>query len=43
MLHIRGTAVLDTLEAIRARAGKEELARILKPTSRKLQGETNKS
>ena len=29
MLHIKGTAVLDTMEAIKARAGKEELDRIL--------------
>ena len=27
-LHIKGTAVLDTMEAIKARAGKEELERI---------------
>lgn len=29
MLHIKGTAVLDTLEAIKARAGKAELDRII--------------
>jgi|SRR5215472_2414329 len=29
MLHIKGTAVLGTMEAIQRRAGKEELARIL--------------
>ena len=29
MLHIKGTAVLDTLEAIKVRAGKEELNRII--------------
>ncbi len=29
MLHIKGTAVLDTLEAVKARGGKNELARII--------------
>lgn len=29
MLHIKGTAVLDTLEAIKARAGKAELEKII--------------
>jgi hypothetical protein len=29
MLHIKGTAVLDTLEAIKARAGEEELEKIV--------------
>ena len=29
MLHIKGTAVLDTLQAVKARAGKEELDRII--------------
>lgn len=29
MLHIKGTAVLDTMQAIKARAGKEELEKIL--------------
>lgn len=29
MVHIKGTAVLDTLEAIKARAGKEELEKIV--------------
>lgn len=42
MLHIKGTAVLDTIEAIKARAGKEELERILAclddDTREKLQG-----
>lgn len=29
MLHIKGTVVLDTMEAIKARAGKDELERIM--------------
>jgi len=48
-LHIKGAAVLDTMEAIKARAGKEELERIvahldaqtreiLQPPSRPLRG-----